>query len=198
MGMKKTTILFLFCLIAVTEAFSCGCDTLAFEEATQWADEIFIGRLIQIREVSTSQGEEGESRTEVWGALFEVEKKWKGSHKRYVEVFQANTSCDFYFTFPNHPYIVYAKETELLDWEESPLVSGLATYLCARNADAFTYNLHGDYAFDDRERLDRKFSKPIQLYGLNFNWKWVGVSLLLFVVGVLVGRRLKKSTSKTG
>ena len=182
----------MICFLGLTKSYSCSCDTISFDEAIEWADEIFMGRLIQIREVETYKEFNGTPRTRIWGALFEVEKKWKGSSDKYVEVFQPNTSCDYYFDFPSQPYLVYAKKGELFDWDSTNSFVGLETWLCARNADASTYNLYSEYSFDDRIKLDQKFIKPITLARFNFNWKWVGIIILTLIAGIFLGRKLKE------
>ena len=181
----------------MSKSFACGCDTISFAEATKWADEIFYGRLIQIREVETYQDADGRPHTSIWAALFEVEKKWKGSNDKYVEVFQQNTSCDFYFDFHSQPYIVYAKYHELIDWDSTKLYKGLGTWLCARNADASIYNSWTEYGFDDRDKLDLKYPDQIELSGLNIDWDFVLVGLLIFLLGLVIGRIIKKPKYNT-
>ena len=91
-------ILFFFLVLLTSlEAFSCSCDTISYQKAIDWADEIFVGRLIEIKEVQTELDVHGDPYTRIWYALFEVEKKWKGSKKKYVKVYQPSTSCDFEF-----------------------------------------------------------------------------------------------------
>lgn len=170
--------------------FPCSCDTIPFEEATERADEIFFGRLIRLREVQTYELD-GEKKTQIWGALFEVEKKWKGSSDKYVEVFQANTSCDFYFDFPNRPYIIYAQNSELFFLDKTQSFIELETWLCARNAGYRTYyNYEGD-GFDDRERLDEKYPTTVKLSKFYFKWKWIGIGGILLLIGMLIGRVTK-------
>ena len=190
--MKQTIIIVCICILGLNDSYGCSCDTISFEKATEWADEIFIGRLIQIREVKKYQDSDGNDHTRIWGALFEVEKKWKGSNDKYVEVFQPSTSCDFNFDFSNQPYIVYAKEAELVEWDSTYSFVGLGTWLCARNADFSTYNAYTEYSFDDREKLNKKFSKSIKLFSFNIEWKQFTIIILSFVVGLFIGNKIKK------
>jgi len=190
--MKKTIIILAIYLLGLSNSFACSCDTISFKEATEWADEIFFGRLIQIREVETYQESDEKPHTRIWAALFEVEKKWKGSSDKYIEVFQPNTSCDFYFDFPSQPYIVYAKYYELIEWDPTESYRALGTWLCARNADASIYNLWTEYGFDDRQKLDEKYPDTIELSGFNIEWKWVIIGLPVFLLGFILGRIIKK------
>ncbi|MCH2231876.1 MAG: hypothetical protein MK105_16190 [Crocinitomicaceae bacterium] len=196
--MKKTIIILIVFLLGISKSFACSCDTISFTEATKWADEIFYGRLIQIREVETYQEADDRPQTRIWAALFEVEKKWKGSNDKYVEVFQSNTSCDFYFDFPSQPYIVYAKYGELIDWDSAKSHKGLGTWLCARNADVSTYNFWTEYGFDDRDKLDRKYPDQIELSGFNIDWDFVLVGLLIFLLGLVIGRIINKRNANNG
>jgi len=76
--MKKTAIIVIyFGILSLAKSYACSCDTISFENATEWADEIFIGRLIRTREVRVYEDAGGEYQTRIWGALFEIEKKWK-------------------------------------------------------------------------------------------------------------------------
>lgn len=194
--MKKIIILLFIYFICILEGFACSCDTISFVEATEWADEIFFGRVIQTREVETYQDEDGNRDTQIWGILFEVEKKWKGSSKKYVEVFQAGTSCDFNFEFPSQSYIVYAREAELIEWDSTQTFQALGTWLCARNADASTYNYWRDYGFDDRPKLDKKYPTPIEVSSFNIDWKWFGLAFATFVIGLIIGLMLKQNSNK--
>ena len=192
--MKKFLFLLSVYFLFNYNSFGCSCDTVSFSEATEWADEIFFGRVIQVKEVETGKNFEGEPYTKVWSALFEVEKKWKGSSKKYVEVFQAGTSCEFAFSFHNQPYIVYAKNSELLFWDSEDTFQGLTTWLCNRSASARTYNYWGEEedVFNDRPRLDEKYPNPVKLSSINIDWTWIGVLFMTLLIGVLMGAALKK------
>lgn len=182
----------------MTKSYSCSCDTISFNEATEWADEIFFGRLIEIKEIETYQELDGKNHTRIWSALFEVEKKWKGSNSKYVEVFQPNTSCDYFFHLSNQSYIVYAKKEELIRWDSTQSFIGLGTWLCARNADASVYHMYNKNGYDDRNNLDRKFKKPIVLSSFNFNWKKIGITLLILLLGIIIGRKIEKRIANKG
>lgn len=186
--MIKTLLLLLLLLSIKTELYGCGCDLIPFEEATEWADEIFLGRLIEVREINSLQGLDGYTNTNTWGALFEVEKKWKGSNSKYVEVLQYGGSCDFNFEFPAQPYIVYAKEGKIDIEGSTKPVAGLVTSLCRRNASAYTYYLMDEDGFDDRERLDVKYKAITKLHSFYLYWKWLAVGSICFLLGVLLGR----------
>jgi len=191
--MKRGAIFFFIFLIPCM-SFGCGCDTLSFNEASEWADEIFLGRIIRLREVNNYQLD-GSSNTRIWSALFEVEKKWKGGRNRYVEVFQSGTSCDFNFEFPSQPYIVYAKNAELIWWDPLQSFTELGTWMCSRTADVSTYEKWVEWGFDDRENLDHKYPEAIKLIGINFQWKWLLIGLSLFGGGVVSGYILRKHKS---
>lgn len=196
--MNKLITTLVICLIGLSKSFACSCDTISFKEATEWADEIFFGRLIEIREVEAFQDADDRSHTRIWVALFEVEKKWKGNNDKYVEVFQSNTSCDFAFDFPSQAYIVFAKYGEIIEWDSTKSYKGLGTWLCARNADASTYNLWTEYGFDDRDKLDQKYPDQIELTGFNIDWDYVLVGLIIFLIGLVAGRVIKKRNANNG
>lgn len=68
--------------------YCCGYEIQSFEDAVKYSDEIFTGRLIELKEVTYDHHELGETFTNMWSATFEVEKKWKGSRDKYMTVFQ--------------------------------------------------------------------------------------------------------------
>lgn len=190
--MKKILAFLFFNFLGFSGIYACSCDSLSFEEATEWADEIFIGRLIQIKEVNTYEQDDGQKATRVWSALFEVEKKWKGSNEKYVEVFQPNTSCDFFFELSNEPYIVYAKNDDLFNYEPQKSFKALTTYLCSRTANDYIYNNMGSFGFDDREKLDKKYPHPIVLSGSLVSWRFLLFGILVFLFGLILGVILKR------
>jgi len=187
--MGKTIIICVFIFSSLINAYGCSCHNSPFEQASEWADEIFIGRVIEIREVNSQDYIMHGTYTRIWAALFEVEKKWKGSKAKYVEVFQPNSSCDFYFSLPSRPYLVYAKDIDLLAWDETQSFYGLSTWLCARNTETFNYSANAEYV-DDRNNLDEKYPLPIKLIGFNFKSNWTKLIFVISLIGIFFAARL--------
>jgi len=174
-------------VFASLASFACSCNRLSFEKANEWADEIFIGRVIKIREVKKMIDINALPSTRIWSALFEVEKKWKGSSSKYVEVFQGNTSCDFHFKCPSKRYIVYAKKEDVFQWDSEQEFIKLTTWLCARNASEITFE-YAENGFDDREKLNHKYPNPVRLSSLLSYWKEIFIGGLILLLGILIGK----------
>lgn len=187
---QSLVILILSC--STLNSFGCSCELISFESATEWADEIFIGRIVETKEILRYTEANEAINTRVWVARFEVEKKWKGSSNKIVEVFQGSTSCDFNFEFPGPSYIVYSKEEDVLSWDSTQTFIGQNTWLCARNADEYTYKGARENSFDDRELLDQKYPNTIKISSKFKHWFELLLGMLILVFGILIGRFTKK------
>jgi hypothetical protein len=178
--MKKGFLFFLALLIYLP-VFSCNCDGLSYEEAVARADEIFVGRLIETKEVLTDSYDDGQKYTRLWYALFEVETKWKGSNKKYVKVYQPSTSCDFEFRYLGIRYLVYANHGELF-WHGDPRsFEGLNTWLCSRTMEE-RYFSGANITMDDVPRLNRSFPDSIRL----IDNRIINTTNIILVVLILV------------
>lgn len=186
-------VLLLFC----TNIIACSCNSISFKKAVIWADEIFFGRLIEIKEVQTedtldyhhnSQPYYEKKYTRVWYALFEVEKKWKGSSKKYVKVYQPSTSCDAEFRTLGRNYLVYAKNDEMFYWRNELSNTKLTTWLCSRSREFMGVSEPND----DLKKLDQKFSKKIDLYNNRINYLQYFSILIFLISGFLMGFYFRK------
>ena len=117
---------------------ACSCSWMPYQECIEWADEIFLGRVVAIKEVD-KQEVDGTLSTGIWSCTFEVTKKWKGSSSKYVTIYQPNNSCDAYFRLPDYEYIVYAKRQDIFPWDEGRMRIELTTDLCNTAAPRSTY-----------------------------------------------------------
>ena len=191
--MEKVVILILMILGGYFTTLGCGCDTIPFQEATEKADEIFIGRVIEIKEKTLTKVDGSLENTKVWSVLFKVEKKWKGGTSEYVEVLQSHTSCDFDFEFSSRSYIVYAYNTELFWWDDIvPNSTKVETYLCTRNASYRTYSKLEDRGFDDRPLLDKKYPHPVETISFYMEEQVFKLSILLFAISLIAVVAIKK------
>ena len=188
----KKIILFTFFAFISFESFSCSCDAISFDKAIKWADEIFIGRLIEVKELYSETFEQDPDKkyTGAFYAEFEVEKKWKGSSNKYIRIYQKSSSCQFYFTNIGSSYLVYAKKEDMY-WfmKKTP-----TTHLCSR-----TISKHKLESFfdnkkfpDDRPELDKTFPNLVKINSIYFNWISILKWLFVFSFGLFIGYKLKK------
>ena len=184
--MIRAFIISFLLLLTSLYGYCCSCDYQSFEDAIKHSDEIFLGRIIEMKEVKTVYDEEdGYPYTRMWSAKFEVEKKWKGSNDKYVTVYQPNTSCDFLFEFPSHPYLVYARNGELFLWDSTESFTGLDTWLCSRTAGAeIYYGWINDSLGDDRPLLDKAFPNHIDLRSNYYDWI-IGIIGGIVIIGMV-------------
>jgi hypothetical protein len=177
------------------KSLGCSCDFIKFEEAVEWADEIFIGRLLEIKEVEFEINEQQpkEKYTRVWYALFEIEKKWKGSNKKFIKVFQPSTSCDADFGRLGRDYLVYAKKQKMFRYSTDNKTNvKLTTWLCSRSVSDLVYFNPSEKEDDDRPLLNKRFPKLIKLSSFNINYRKIIYGTLIFVFGLFIGYRIKK------
>ena len=81
---------------------ACSCDTISFKDAIEYADEIFVGRIIKVERYKNGKFMNTDNQEEInwdWRYYFEIERKWKGNSKSKLIVHQQGTSCDFFSTF---------------------------------------------------------------------------------------------------
>ena len=88
---------------------------------------------------------------------------------------------------------MYARNRNLSGFgKDYKFYQGAETYLCSRTSMAY-YNLWVEEGWDDRPRLDEKFPKPVSLFPVNINWKLTTLGIILFLLGIVTGKRLKKN-----
>ncbi|WP_299618394.1 hypothetical protein [uncultured Tenacibaculum sp.] len=194
----KIYILSLFLISLSIYNYACSCNNIPFKDAVEWADEIFIGRLIEIKEVEyeISELNAGEKYTRLWYAKFEITKKWKGSSKKYIKVYQPSTSCDFGFNSLNKHYLVYTKKEEVFKFFNTENeISRYTTWMCARNRE---YEFVNEPKDSDYFKLNKKFPNTIELVdNTPLHWKLPLLGVLIFISGLFIGRKIKSLATIT-
>ena len=163
-------------LIAL-DSQACSCSQISFEEAITNSDEIFIGRIVRIEELTKEYYEGEEISTGDYEIEFEVTKKWKGNIFKRITLIQPHTSCDFHFEFPANEYLVYAYKTDKAGY--------FSTWLCSRTFPAYYFNLRDEEFQDDKPLLDNHFSTPVKLLPIPQDWiiyLIAGLSSLIILV----------------
>ncbi len=178
----------LFFGVLSTKAYACSCGTLPFEEAVDWADEIFIGRVVKIelsQELFTNEP------WEYWTVHLEISKKWKGTKKSKIRAVQSFNSCEFPFEFYGE-YLVFASVDGSLGWNGT---RNYTTWLCSRTMDTLYFAdwAKEDWVWDDRERLDNTFPDPVQISSFYNNWT-IWLFLFFGIIGFVVQYIRKRNT----
>lgn len=189
----KKYILSLFFISLSIYNYACSCNDIPFEKAVEWADEIFIGRLIEIKEVKyeTSLDDPEERYTRLWYAKFEITKKWKGSNKKYIKVYQPSTSCDAEFNHLNRHFLVYTQKGRVFNFfNQDNEIQKYTTWLCARNRE---YEFVNEPEDSDYFKLNKLFPNEVKLSNFQINWKLPLLGVLIFITGLFIGRKTKKA-----
>ena len=113
--MKIKSIFLVLISLSLTPYFSisCSCDTVKFEDAIEYSDEIFIGQIIESRRIkmNTHDIDHPDNYEEIiWNYKFKVDKKWKGSKDEILEIYQRGNSCDIYFDIYDQDFLVYSSK----------------------------------------------------------------------------------------
>lgn len=211
MNWWKFSLIIVLNLSYQSEIKSCSCDLTPYDRAVQNADEIFFGQVIKVEIIDRIKPEYHEEFEKTYYSrafvkvTFDVHKKWKGSPKRFVEIYQWTSSCMMSFDF-REDYIVYASKYENSDT--------LTTWLCTRNADEnifkwkyyaeFYPSRYPDYywegdslkyeGYDDRPRLNEDFPDAIKFVSVeaiperkkrNYIFEFI-FGLLCFILGFVI------------
>lgn len=185
---------------------ACSCDTISFNEAVNYADEIFFGKIIKAEKFNDGKYVLGNQERINWNwkFQFEVEKKWKGSNKKNLVVYHQGTSCDLWFNIYEE-YLVYASKGGLLNLSSSVTKyqneskKRLSTYLCSRTT-SLDFLEEANWYQKDKYRLDKIFPNEILLNSSDSNWHFwciitLVILLLFFIIknSSIVLRKLKVS-----
>lgn len=185
--MKFFKILLFFFCVSSSNSYSCSCDTIPFEEAVEWADEIFIGTIVKAEKVNIGFGMEYR-----WAYTFEVDKNWKGTPKSRITLYEEGHTCDFGFQLWPGQYLIYASHNSEF---KSASVSGgpsdgksrLHTWLCSRT----TYSFLGDEGWfeSDQRKLDKMFpnytmheKKNITILAIMTVALWIILSIFILYI----------------
>ena len=184
------------------ELDACTCDPISFEDAIEYADEIFVGKIIKVERFENGRFMNIYNKEEIywgWRYYFEIEKKWKGSSESMLIVHHQGTSCDLFFDIYEEEYLVYASRKS---GKETPLgvtigpnngKVKLTTWLCSRTIYNHSWE-KGNWFKDDIEKLEKEFPNQIQLSKFQSKTKWViGIGGgILGILGLIIGRKIKK------
>jgi hypothetical protein len=158
----------------ISKANACSCDTTSLENALEFSDEIFTGKVVKVEEYKNGQFVKIDNEEKASYPLryyFEVERKWKGNQDSILIVGGDNWSCDFWFDIGKR-YLVYAtrdtSEEEPIDTTAETIVIDiprindgkdiLSTWLCSRTTHEPIGVLEkNNWYKKDLRRLNKKF-----------------------------------------
>lgn len=184
----------------IKSSYACTCNTISFEEAVDYAEEIFIGRIVKAELYENGEYyDEFEDSKEInwsWKFYFEVEIKWKGSNKDEVVLYHQGNSCDFHFDIYDKRYLVYASSSR--EKERWFSISGgpgdnkkkLSTWLCSRTMPDNWWDK--DNMFDeDFKKLNDRFPELVKLGSINIYKYLIIVGLMLLISSLFYKIRTK-------
>lgn len=204
-------LLILLCVVSNGKLLACGCSLFDLDEAVKSAEEIFIGKVYKIEFIyyrlndyyldstdnvlKPTSGDEYSIRK----VTFEVERKWKGSNKKFVSVYDNLGSCSFNFQKFDR-YIVYAARSKLFPMGDDALIKGFPditgynTHICSRTLPdpiryPWTENIITE-PFNDIPQLNQRFPDLIIL--IDFRILYGSIALVAFVALYLIIRYRRK------
>lgn len=203
---KSRIIIGIIILIGVVNSKlnACSCDTISFREALEYADEIFVGKIIKAEKFKNGKFINADNQEEInwnWRYYFEIDKKWKGNNQSKLIIYHQGTSCDVWFDIYEREYLVYASRKSE---KENPLgitvgadngQERLSTWLCSRTTGSQDWE-EGNWFKEDIEKLDREFPNEVQLSKFQINTNWLLIGLGFIGILVLTIRKIKNKNKE--
>ena len=183
--MKQFAVIFILSTLAFLPGYSnCNCSDRSFVQQSDWADEIFIGSLIQ---KESAHEEYAQVLDTVNYFVFEVSKKWKGGPEKYITIIETHSTCDMPFDLLGEEYIIYAYRDNY---------NTFTTSRCTRsiNTNSFTEN-----NYDDRKLLDARFGPPVEFpkdKSRNMKWDSYLILSIIIIAAFIYWGKIRKSAPK--
>jgi hypothetical protein len=182
------------------ELFACSCDPISFDDALEYADEIFVGTIKKAELYENGTYINGSGQEEInwdWRYYFEIRKKWKGSSESHLVVHHQGNSCDFFFDIYEEEYLVYAsrksgKESPYgVTVEASNGKNKLSTWPCSRTIDNHHWK-EDNWFKNDVIKLSERFPTEIALSKFQINWIWITLLGLLAIIAFSMRKKLNR------
>ena len=152
-------------------ACECECNTNSFEKACTEASEIFVGKIVKYERSKYYQN--------AWKITFEVAKKWKGTHQKYISVYSLD-ECGLFDKTTHHNYLIYAYQHSKI-FDEFVLKDAYVTWICSRSVLEYNYEMKSmDWYEKDLVRLDKQYA-TVWLFPKWLAWPIMGLGLILLV-----------------
>jgi LPXTG-motif cell wall-anchored protein len=197
--LKISKIVFLIVILNF-DVNACSCEPISFKDALEYADEIFVGKIVKAERFNNGTFINADKKEEIswdWRYYFQIRKKWKGNNESELIVHHEGTSCDLYFDIYQGEYLVYAsrksysKQPLGITYFSNNAKENLSTWLCSRTMHDRTWE-EGNWFEEDIEKLEKEFPEEIELKKpLNMNWFLLS-GILIITIGIYLLRRIKK------
>ena len=189
---SKFILTFIFVITSSISLFSCSCNTVSFEDAVKYSDEIFIGKIVKAEEFNDGGYLNYEGEKEIiwsWRYYFEVKKKLKGNRNSRLLIFDEGTTCNFSFDIKKEKYLVYANRGKKGVMPAGSSSFGtrnfktLSTWLCSRTTDN-GYWVENKWYKSDLDKLDKIFPDEIRTIDFELIKFWLikVISVLLVIL----------------
>jgi len=180
---------------------ACSCDTISFEKAVEYADEIFVGEIVKAEKFESGKFINSKLQEETlwdWKYHFKIRKKWKGNSDSELIVYHQSTSCDLFFDIYKSEYLVYAAQELRKEYpigvttDISNNKNRLSTWLCSRTVYNDWWRNYNDtisneiWYKDDVIRLGNKFPEEIILSKNWYQKSWIIIITAVLILSILV------------
>lgn len=195
MKKKAYHLILILCLLVYQNGKACFCISEEIETANYSAyEELFLGKVLNIKRIEVVETYE-EEEYELVGTIttFEVIKKWKGSNKRIVEIYQQRNSCGIDFLITNSRWVISAYSKSFVTdafREKYP-----NKYLQTDNCSLYIEELDYDQFEKDIDRIDAIIPNEIELKGSPIYWKSVVILFFTTVVSFVILKRRKRTAN---
>ena len=186
--MKKKTyhLILILGLLVCQKGKACFCISEDIETANYSTyEELFLGKILNIERIAVSEIR-GKEKYEYVGTIttFEVIKKWKGSNKKIIKIYQQESSCGLEFSITNSRWIISAYRKSFVTEVFRKIYPD--KYLQTDNCSLYVEELDYDGFENDIKKIDKKFPNEIELkndlnYGLYIMVLILGIGMLIIL-----------------
>lgn len=184
MKKKAYHLILILGLLVCQKGKACFCISEDIETANYSAyDELFLGKILDIERIEVSEIREKE-KYEYVGTIttFEVIKKWKGSNKKIIKIYQQQSSCGLEFSITNSRWIISAYRKSFVT--EVFRKTYPNKYLQTDNCSLYIEELDYDGFENDIKEIGKRFLDEVELKDdLNYG---IYIMILIFIIGVAV------------
>ena len=194
---KKYCLIILLIISIFHEIKACYCISEENLDSIKYSvyDELFLGKIKNIERIELIKTR-GSEVYELVGTIttFEIIKKWKGSEKKLIRIYQEMNSCGIDFSITNSRWIISAKKKSFISKEFRRKYPN--KYLQTDNCSLYREELDYEAFENDISKLNSIFPGEIILKGNSSFWiNLIPVAMILTLIFVYLKRGKNEPTT---